>query len=370
MADSRVDRLAAVLVDYSTAVKPGDLVAIESTPLAAPLVRAVHERVLAAGGHPDVRIAIDGPSEALLKEGNDAQLEWVSPARLEEIELADVRMYLESDLNTRTLCGVDPARQVIASRARQRIGDRVLERAANGDLRWTVTLFPTNASAQDAEMSLAEYEDFVYQAALVDREDPVGEWRSFGERLGRIAEWLGGKGEIRIVAEGTDLTLGVEGRTWVPSNGKENLPDGEVFTGPLETEVEGEIAITFPAAFQGRLVEGIRLRFEGGEVVEASARKGQPFLEEMLAMDAGARRAGEFAFGLNESIQNYTLNTLFDEKMGGTVHLALGRSYPETGGVNVSALHWDLVCDLRAGSEVYADGEVVYRDGRFLDGVA
>jgi aminopeptidase len=368
--DSRVDRLAAVLVDYSTAVKPGDLVSIESTPLAAPLVRALYERVLVAGGHPDVRVVIDGLAEALLEEGNDAQLEWLSPARLEETERADVRIYVESDFNTRTLSGVDPARQAIASRARQRIGDRVLERAANGDLRWTVTLFPTNASAQDAEMSLAEYEDFVYRAALVDRDDPVGEWRSFGERLARLAEWLNGKREIRIVADGTDLTLGVGGRTWVPSNGRENLPDGEIFTGPVEAEVQGEIAITFPAAFKGRLIEGIRFRFEGGEVVDASARKGERFLEEMLALDAGARRVGEFAFGLNESIQSYTLNTLIDEKIGGTVHLALGKSYPETGGVNVSALHWDLICDLRGGSEVYADGEVVYRDGRFLEGVA
>ncbi len=175
------------------------------------------------------------------------------------------------------------------------------------------------------------------------------------------------KRELRIVAEDTDLTFGVEGRTWIPSAGRENFPDGEIFTGPVETSVEGSIKFSYPAQFHGRVVEGVELRFAGGEVVAAEARQGQAFLDEMLALDDGARRVGEFAFGMNEAITEFTLNTLFDEKIGGTVHMALGRSYPVTGGTNVSALHWDIVCDLRRGGEVYADGELVYRDGRFLD---
>jgi aminopeptidase len=367
VADSRVDRLAAVLVDYSTAVKPGDLVLIDSTPLAAALVRSVYKRVVEAGGHPEARIGTDGVAESLLKGGNDRQLGWVSPARAAETEHADVRMAFESDYNTRNFSGVDPARQALANRARERIRDRQLERAERGEFRWAVTLFPTNASAQDAQMSLSEYEDFVFSAAFVDRDDPVGSWREFGGRLRKLADWLNTKREIRVVADGTDLTLGVGGRRWIPCDGKENLPDGEVFTGPVETKVDGEISFTYPAAFQGRIVEGIHLRFEAGEVVEATARRGQAFLDEMLALDDGAHRVGEFAFGLNEAIREFTMHTLFDEKIGGTVHLALGKAYPESGGQNQSALHWDLVCDLRAGSEVFADGDVVYRDGRFLD---
>jgi aminopeptidase len=367
VGDPRVERLADVVVAYSTSVREGDLVVLESSPLAAPLVRAAHRRILAAGGHPEVRIAIDGIAEALLDSGTDAQLEWVSPARSEEIERADVRIVFESDANTRALSGVDPSRQALAQRARKHIGDRLFERAAKGELRWLVTLFPTSASAQDAGMSLAEYEDFVYRAGFLDRDDPVAEWRTFGEKLARLAESLGRRSELRVVAEGTDLTLACGGRTWIASRGKENFPDGEVFTGPVETSVEGEIAFTFPAAFQGRVVEGARLRFRGGEVVEASATRGEAFLREMLAIDDGARRVGEFSFGQNDAIAEFTLNTLFDEKIGGTIHLALGKSYPETGGKNESALHWDLVCDLREGSEVYADGELVYRDGRFLD---
>ena len=369
MADERLERLASVLVDYSTAVQPGDLVVIESSALAAPLVRAVYKRVLAAGGHPFGRMAIDGVMEALLKEGSDAQIEWLSPARVEEIERARVRMVLESDMNTRALSGVDPGRQALAHRARKRLGDRLFERTANGELRWVVTLYPTNASAQDASMSLADYEDFVFRAGFLEREDPVAAWRAFGARLTGLAARLGEKDAIRVVADGTDLTIGVRGRRWIASSGRENFPDGEVFTGPVESRVDGEIAFTFPAAFQGRVVEGISLRFRDGEVVEARARRGQAFLDQMLAIDDGARRVGEFAFGMNEAITEFTLNTLFDEKIGGTMHLALGKSYPETGATNASALHWDLVCDLRSGSEVYADGELVYRDGRFLDGL-
>jgi aminopeptidase len=367
--EERIERLAHVLVEYSTEVQPGQLVLIESPPAAAPLVRAVFASVLEAGAFPQTRIALDATAEALMARGSEAQLDWVNPARVEDYERADVRIVFEADTNTRALTNVDPARVARAGKAREQLRDRFLERAAAGELRWTITLFPTNGAAQEAEMSLAEYEDFVFGAGRLDAEDPVGEWRTFGKELRRLADWLAGKRELRVVADGTDLTVGVEGRTWIPCDGKENFPDGEVFTGPVETRVEGEIHFTYPASFQGRVVEDIRLRFSGGEVVEASAARGQDFLDGMLEMDEGARRAGEFAFGMNEAISEFTKNTLFDEKIGGTVHLALGKAYPESGGLNQSALHWDLVCDLRSGSEVYTDGELVYRDGRFLPGL-
>ena len=370
MADPRLERLADVVVSYSTRVRPGDLVLIDSTPLGAAIARETYRRVLAAGGHPAVHVADDATAEALLRHGSDEQLRWLSPARLEEVERADVRIRIESDLNTRALSGVDPARQAVAQRARRPLGDRMLQRAAAGELRWLVTLYPTQAAAQDAGMSLAEYEDFVFRAGRLDRDDPVGEWRAFGERLERLAGWLASKDELHVVGEGTDLRLRVGGRRWIASRGEENFPDGEVFTGPVETSVEGEIRFSFPAAFQGRVVEGVELRFEGGEVVSASAKRGGRFLDEMLALDEGARRVGEFAFGMNDAITEFTLNTLFDEKIGGTIHLALGKSYPETGGTNESALHWDLVSDLRDGGEVYADGELAYRNGRFLGDVA
>ncbi len=357
-----------MLVDYSTRVQPGDLVLVESSPAAAPLVRELYRYVLRAGGHPQLRIALDGIAETLLAHGSDAQLDWLNPARLEDFERADVRIAVEAESNTRNLSGVDPNRQARLARARQELRDRYFARAAAGELRSVITLFPTNAAAQDAEMSLAQYEDFVYTAGFLDHDDPVGAWDALGERLGRLAGWLGEKRELRVVAEGTDLTIGVEGRTWVSCDGRENFPDGEVFTGPIESSLEGRMRFSYPATFSGRLVKGIELRFQGGEVVEWHASEGEEFLREMLALDEGARRAGEFSFGMNEFVPEFTGHTLFDEKIGGTVHLALGKSYPESGGVNQSAIHWDLVCDLRADSQVYADGELVYRDGRFVVG--
>jgi aminopeptidase len=366
LADPRVERLADVLVAYSTGVEEGQTVLLETTPLAAPLLRELYRRVLASGGHPQVRLALDGATEALLSEGSEEQLEWVNPMRLEDFGQADIRIAVEAGWNSRELTGVEPARQARYSLARESLRERYLERSRLGQLRSVVTAFPTLASAQDAEMSFDDYEDFVYRAGLLDHDDPVAAWRALGERLGRLAEWLGERREIRVVTEGTDLTLGVAGRTWIPCDGKENFPDGEVFTGPEEGSAEGHISFSYPASFGGRRIRGIRLRFEQGEVVEAAADEGQAFLEEMLAMDEGAKRVGEFAFGMNDAVQEFTGHTLYDEKIGGTVHLALGMSYPESGGVNQSALHWDLVCDLRSGSEVYADGELVYRDGEFL----
>jgi aminopeptidase len=361
--------LAQVLVGLCTNIGEGDVVLVESPLAGAPLVREVYRAVVRAGGHPLQRISVDETGEALLRHGNDAQLEWVNPIRREDFERADVRIVLFAPTNTRALTTVDPARQALFGRAHQELGNRYLERAAEGELRWTLTQYPTEAAAQDAEMSLEQYERFVWNAGMLDAEDPAAWWLDFAEHVGRVASFLTTTSTLRIVAEDTDLTLGVGGRTWIPAGGGENFPDGETFTGPVEDSVEGTICFSFPAVFQGREVDDVQLRFERGEVVEARAAQGEDFLRQMIAMDDGARRVGEFAFGLNTGISEYTKNTLFDEKIGGTCHLALGTAYPETGGKNRSGLHWDMVCDLRAGSEVYADGELVYRDGAFLDGV-
>ena len=358
-----------MLVGFCARVREGDLVTLESTPLAAPILRELYRKVLEAGGQPLPRVSLEGLSENLLKHGNDEQLAWVNPARSDDIETVDVRIALEAPGNTRRLSNVDPARHARHERSSEELRNRYLERAAAGELRWVLSAYPTEAAAQDASMSLVEYEDFVYGAGFLDDPDPVARWQQFGERVDRLAAFLSTKRELRVVAEGTDLRFVTEGRTWIPSKGQENFPDGEVFTGPVETSVEGEIRFTYPGVFHAREVDDVRLRFESGEVLEATASRGQEFLREMIAMDEGARRVGEFAFGLNEGVAIFTRNTLFDEKIGGTMHLALGTAYPETGGLNRSALHWDLICDLRSGSEVLADGELIYSDGQFLNGV-
>jgi len=365
VSDTRLERLADVIVGYSAGVKPGELVLLEGTINVEPLLNELYRATLRAGANPVTRVSLE-VSEYLLTEGSDEQIEWVNPARREDVEQPDVRIVIEGASNTKSLSAIDPTRQALVERSRAELRDRYLERALSGELRWVLSAYPTNAGAQDAEMSLAEYEEFVYGAAFLDDGDPVARWRAFSEQLHRVSEFLSAKEELRIVTEGTDLTVAVGGRTWIPADGHENFPDGEVFTAPHEASAEGEIRFSYPAVFRGRQVDDVRLRFDGGEVVEATAARGQDFLEEMVGVDDGARRIGELAFGLNDAISTFTRNILFDEKLGGTMHLALGTAYPECGGTNRSALHWDMICDLRSGSEVYADGELVYRDGRFL----
>ncbi len=370
MLDPRHRTLAEVLVGYSTEVGAGDKVIIEAAGSASPLVRELYGASLRAGGHPQASLGLDEAEETLLREGSDAQLEWIPPDLEWKVDRGDVWMVIDAPVNSKRLTGVDPAKMSARLKARAPIQSRYLERSAAGDFRWVICGYPTESAAQDAGMSLRQYEDVLYRAAFLDKDDPVAAWKGFGDRLEEVGSFLDPVKQLRIVGEDTDLTLGVEGRTWIRSKGLRNFPDGEVFTGPVETSVEGTIRFTFPAMMRGRQAEGVQLRFEGGEVVEATATRGQDFLREMLALDDGAKRVGEFAFGMNHAISEYTGNLLLDEKIGGTVHLALGRSVPGTGGENQSGLHWDIVCDLRDGGEAYADGELVYRDGAFLNGAS
>jgi len=353
-------------VSYSGGVRAGDVAVLQGPMHVEPLLEQLYAAVLQAGGHPTVRCAPE-LEDLLFAEGSDAQIEWQTPGEQQDIEQTDVWIVIDAPSNTKALTSVDPEREARVQRARLPLRELYLERALAGELRWVLTAYPTNAAAQDAQMSLAQYEEFVYAAAFLDDGDPVARWRAFAGELERVAELLNTKQELRFVAEGTDLTFAVGGdRTWLPSDGHENFPDGEVFTAPLDDSAEGEITFTFPAVFSGRQVDDVRLRFHEGQVVDASASRGEEFLREMVALDDGARRVGELAFGLNDAVRVFTRNILFDEKIGGTMHLALGSAYPECGGTNRSALHWDMICDLRSGGEVYADGELVYRDGRFL----
>jgi len=362
----RLRRLAEVLVTYSGGVRAGDLVVLQGPMHVEPLLEQLYAAVLQAGGQPTVRCAPE-LEDLLFAEGSDAQIEWQTPGEQQDIEQTGVWIVIDAPSNTKALTSVEPEREARVQRARLPLRERYLERALAGELRWVLTAYPTNAAAQDAEMSLAQYKELVYAAAFLDDGDPVARWRAFAGELERVAELLNTKQELRFVAEGTDLTFAVGGdRTWLPSDGHENFPDGEVFTAPLDDSAEGEITFTFPAVFSGRQVDDVRLRFHEGQVVDASASRGEEFLREMVALDDGARRVGELAFGLNDAVRVFTRNILFDEKIGGTMHLALGSAYPECGGTNRSALHWDMICDLRSGGEVYADGELVYRDGRFL----
>ncbi|HEV2283250.1 MAG TPA: aminopeptidase [bacterium] len=367
MTDPRIDRLARVLVHYSMKVRKGDLVRIGGPAIAAPHIAAAYREVLQAGGHPTVRCTIDGLDETFLKLASDEQLRFISDLDRREVEVLNCELRYLGAYNTRALTRIPPERMRIRREATREIMTRFMERAARHELRWCLTQAPVHADAQEAEMSLGDYEDFVYKAGHVDKDDPVAEWQRVEREQAAVAQRLGTVKTIRIVAPDTDLTVGVGGRTWISAAGEHNFPDGEVFTGPVETATTGTVRFTFPAIYGGREVTGIRLTFKDGRVTDVAADKGEEFLRSMLDIDAGARILGEFAFGLNYDIQQFTRNILFDEKIGGTVHMALGAAYPDTGGTNQSGLHWDMILDLRAGGcEVFADGEAVYRNGRFL----
>jgi aminopeptidase len=366
MADIRIEKMADLLVNYSVAVKPGDRVAITGEALAEPLLREIYARVLQAGGHPFLMMAAQGLEELFFKYASEEQLKHIPPPAKLLYETYECRIAIGGEENTRALSSVDPAKLVTHQAARKDLLKTMLERSARHEFRWTYAMFPTNAYAQDAEMGLAEYEDFIYNACLVDLNDPIGYWKRFSQTQQKISDWLKGKKSVHVVAPETDLRFSIEGRTFENCDGHYNMPDGEVFTGPVEDSMEGHVYFSYPTIYEGREVNGVRLRFEKGKVVQATADKNQDFLNRTLDTDEGSRRVGEFAFGNNAGIQRFTRQILFDEKIGGSFHMALGAAYPETGGKNESSVHWDMICDMRQGGEVRVDGELFYKNGKFV----
>jgi aminopeptidase len=364
--DQRAEALARILVRYSTRVEEGEVCTIQSTTNAEPLVQAIYEEVLRAGGLAIMQLSTESAAAAFYDLASDEQLDWVPPTATWAAENADVSIAVMADANTRELTQADPKRQSRARKARKPLMETAMHRSAAGEHRWAVTLFPTHAYAGEAGMSLSQYEDFYYAACLATDRDPVTAWERQSDEVKRLTEWIQGREEVRITAPGTELTLSVAGRTFIPCVGEHNMPDGEFFTGPVEDSAEGEVAFSFPATYAGREVAGVRLRFRGGKIVDASAEHGEEFLLETLDTDDGARRLGELGIGTNYGISTGTKEILLDEKIGGTVHLAVGMSYPETGGRNDSAVHWDMVCDLRPGGAIVVDGEELQRDGRFV----
>ena len=387
MTDPRLAKLARVLVRHCVAVKPGQTVRITGDVIGLPLLELIHEEVVRAGGHPLVRMSSQNMQDAMLELGGEDQLRHLPELLLAEVDAVDASIGLWADVNTKAQSQADPARQALRSAAGAPLSERFLKRAADGELRWCGTQFPTNAAAQDAEMSLRAYADFVFTAGHLNAEDPAAEWERISAKQQRVVDYLTGKQHLHFTApNGTDLRVDVSGNTWINCDGHENFPDGEVFTGPnlgagpdspAPGGVQGVVRYSFPAVHGGREVHGIELVFDGGRVVEAKARKNQDFLVAMLDQDEGARRLGEIAIGTNHQITRYTKNTLFDEKIGGTFHAAVGAGYPETGNANRSGLHWDMVCDLREsapgaadGGRITADGELFHEHGKFVGPLA
>lgn len=366
MQDIRIKRWAHTLVHYCLYLKPGDIVTIHATPIATPLVEAFYEEALHVGAHPVPLLHLESLNEILLREGNEDQLTWLSPAAQVWAEKANARLSILSSENTHASSNLNPAKAAKQRQLGRQLSKIFRQREQAGEFRWCLTLYPTHGYAQDANMSLAEFEEFVFNTCFLNDSDPIARWKELSAQQQRLVDWLVGHEKVRIVGPGTDLTLSIKDRVFINSNGKRNFPSGEFFTGPVENSANGVIQYDIPSTYDGRAVDGIRLVFRDGKVTEASARQGQDYLQHMLDLDEGARYLGEFAFGNNFGVTHGTRNILFDEKMGGTVHLALGSSYPETGGLNQSALHWDMICDLRQSGEVWVDDTLFLKDGKLL----
>jgi aminopeptidase len=368
VTDTRLRKFAQILIDHSTRVGPGDRVGITTSTAAEPLVRELYQLVLKRGGHPHVLFDFEGQDEILLAHASDEQLDFVPLFHKIAFEQFEVLVKVRAETNTRSLTSADPERQTRRQKAVFSLIQAQLRRGADKSLRWVSTLYPTNAYAMEAGMGLEEYQNFVFRAMHADDDtpDPVVHWLGVKNEQQRIIDRIQGHDRVEIKGPHVDLSLSIKGRNFENAYGEHNIPDGEIYTGPVEDSANGWVRYTYPAMHQGRIVEGIELSFEKGRVVKASAKENQDYLLKLIDTDEGSRYIGEFAIGTNFEIDRFTKSILFDEKIGGTFHMALGAGYPETGSLNKSDIHWDMICDLRQDSEIWVDGEVVYRDGQFL----
>lgn len=366
MKNSHLEKYAYTLVNYCVDVSEDDLVLLQGSSLAEPLVKAVYRAILSADAHCHYAADFAGKDELFYNNASREQLEYVSPLKKFMLKNVDAMIRIGANHNTRELSEVDASRIKIHQSAQQELMEIYMNRAAEGEFNWNVCQYPTQADAQEAGMSLSSYEDFIVSACHLDKQDPAAYWKNFSSEMERIAGIMENKNEIRFLSEDTDLSLKITDRSWLVDDAQRNYPGGEIFSAPLEDSAEGKIRFSFPGIYQGREIKDIRLEFSQGKVVSATAAEGEELLHQLLEADEGARYLGEVAVGMNSGIDIFTRNMLFDEKIGGTIHLALGRAYPESGGKNESSIHWDMLCDMRDGGEILADGEVIYREGEFL----
>ena len=368
MKDPRLENLAKILVNYSTKVKKNDKVMIRGTPLlpvAAPLVLDVYREVLKAGGFPHLHMNLDEQLYIFLTEASDHQLLQPDLVRKMVIEEFDVEIKIGSSSNTRVMTSIKPEKWKLFGQAYKDLYEIKSNRTSSEDYRWVYTMYPTHAYAQDAEMSLIEFIDFIFTTTHADSDNPIEYWEKVGEEQQKYVDWLAGKEKVKIIGEGIDLDMSIKDRTFINCCGQVNMPDGEIYTGPVEESVSGVVKFSYPCIWSGVEVDGVELTFEKGKVIKARADKNEDFLLGAIKTDDGASYIGEFGIGTNYQIDRFTRNMLFDEKIGGTIHLALGSGYPDSGSKNKSAIHWDLLTDMRNGGKILVDDELFYESGEF-----
>ncbi|MFH0925882.1 MAG: aminopeptidase [bacterium] len=354
MKDNRIEKLADILVNYSTKVKRGETILISSSDLGKPLVTEVYKKVLKAGGYPLVDIQFEELRPIFFNLAEEHQLTNFPVIKEFEAKNIQANIVISAPNNRKAMSNTNPDRLITRSKVLKPIKDHIVE-----NVRWVIVNFPTNSLAQEAEMSLEEYEDFVFQATNID-------WTEMDKKQTKFKDLLDKSEIVRIKGKDTDIVLSIKGREAIKCAGAYNMPDGEIFLSPLEDSANGYILFDYPAIYNGREVDGVRLEFKDGKIIKATAEKNSEYLNKLLDTDAGARFLGELGIGMNYGIKKFTKDILFDEKIGGTIHLAAGQSYKEAGGKNNSAIHWDMIKDLKSGGEIFLDDTLVQKDGRFL----
>jgi len=375
MVDPRIEKLAKLCVQYSTAVKPKDKVLIEGSDLAKPLINEIYKECLLRGADPMILPPLGW---APVSQQPDVEYTFYKYGKKHQLrqdfarsvlkflyKRIDVRISVACSPNPKGLTGVDAAKIAMNTAAWKDVTELFMKRYNADELRWTVYPYPINAGAQEASMALKEYEDFVYASCLVDREDPVKEWNKIHASQERICKYLDCVNEIKMIGEDTEIAFNAKGRKWWNKAGIGSMPAGEVYTGPVEDSVNGTVRFSYPLIYSSKELEDITLTFKDGKVTRAKAAKGNELLQEILKI-GGADRLGEAAVGTNYGITRFTKNIFFDENMGGTIHMALGASYPWTGGLNKSAVHLDILKDMKKDGEISADGKLIYKKGKFL----
>jgi aminopeptidase len=358
-------KMAKLICEYSLGLKEGDIFLIRAETVSEPLVKEFVRHSLEMGAHPVLRMAISEQQATFYKYANEKQLEFIAPSVMADAENINAQVFIDSTDNTKQLTGADKSKVAMYAKTMRKVRDVLMAREQKGDFRWSLCPYPSQAMAQDAEMSLDEYTEFVFNACKLNEANPVAAWNEVDRFQDQVVKLLTGTKEIRLEGLNTDITFNVADRKWINCNGHHNMPDGEVFTSPVEDGVNGQIYFDLPTSYMGVEAGGILLNIEGGKIVKASAEKGDDFLQSVLETDEGSRLIGELAFGLNDNITKPTKNILFDEKIGQTIHMAVGASYPEAGGKNKSGIHWDMIKGMKDG-RAYADGKLIYENGRFI----
>lgn len=362
---SIVEKYADLLVNYCLEIKSGDRLLIQTTILAEPLVREVFRLATRKGAHVVTDLEWREQLRIYYKEASEEQLAWLSPLQVKAFEEFEAYLYIRAPYNLREGQDIDPTKRSLRSKSLTPIHAVYNRRTAVKSLKRCLCQFPTQAAAQGAGMSLEEYEYFVFNACKLYDQDPKASWMKVRREQQHLVDYMNKVADVRYVTNETDISFRVQGRIWMNSDGQTNMPSGEIYTAPIEDSVNGHIRFSYPSMYRSRPVQNIRLWVKNGLVVKWSADAGEELLDEVFEV-AGARTFGEVAIGTNRNISKPTGNILFDEKIAGSIHMAVGQAYLQTGGTNASSIHWDMITDMRKGGQIWADGKKIYEDGEFL----